>query len=171
MTTNACREFESRLTRAADDATIEAADRASLDAHLRTCAACRAALADQRAVRDALAARPPLRAQPDFAFRVVAAIEADRSWLDRLDFRVWTWRLVPVAAALSLAAWMTVHDARTAAPSASTPGATASADATFDGDLPVSAALWDTSVSDTTLLSLMLRASANDKLADSYKER
>jgi len=166
MTTDACREFESWLARAADDA-IEAGDQAALDAHVRTCAACRTALADQRAVREALAVRPPLRAHPDFANRVAAAIEADRSWLDRLDFRVWTWRLVPVAAALSLVTWVVVaQNAGTA-----TTAVTTSADATVDADLPVSAALWDESVSDTSLLSLMLRASANDKLADSYKER
>lgn len=165
MTTETCREFESLLARAADDA-LDAGDRTALDAHLRACAACRAALADQRAVREALAARPPLRAQPDFAARVTAAIEADRSWLDRLDFRVWTWRLVPVAAALSLVTWMVIHGA------GATPAQVATAtDATIGGDLPVAAALWDSSISDTDVLSLMLRASATDKLADTYKER
>lgn len=163
MTTDACREFESLLVRAADGA-LEAGDQAALNTHLRECAACRAALADQRAVRDALSARPPLRAQPDFAIRVEAAIEADRSWLDRLDFRTWTWRLVPVAAALSLVTWVVIN-------SAGATTTTSTGGTTIDADLPVSAALWDESVSDTTLLSLMLRASANDKLADSYKER
>lgn len=165
MITKACQEFESRLVRAADGA-LDAGDQIALDAHLHVCGACRAALADQRAVRQALAARPTLRAQPDFASRVAAAIEADQSWLDRLDFRAWTWRLVPVAAALSFVTWMVVRGAATAA----TPGPT-STDAAIDADLPVAAALWDPSVSDTAVLSLMLRASANDKLADSYKER
>ncbi len=165
MITDACQKFESLLVRAADGP-LDTGDQIALDAHLRGCDACRAALADQRAVRDALAARPPLRAQPDFAVRVAAAIEADRSWLDRLDFRVWTWRLVPVAAALSLVTWMVVGTAGTAI----TPAATAT-DTAIDADLPVAAALWDASVSDTAVLSLMLRASANDKLADSYKER
>lgn len=167
MTTDACRECESLLVRAADGA-LEVGDQAALDAHLRECAACRAALTDQRAVRDAFTARPPLRAQPDFAIRVAAAIEADRSWLDRLDFRVWTWRLVPVAAALSLVTWVVIHGAGA---TTTTPASTGTDSASIDADLPVSAALWDESVSDTTLLSLMLRASANDKLADSYKER
>jgi predicted anti-sigma-YlaC factor YlaD len=168
MTTDACREFESLLVRAADGL-LDANDETALDAHLRTCAACRAALADQHAVREALIARPPLRAQPDFAARVTAAIEAERSWLDRLDFRVWTWRLVPVAAALSLVAWVVVRNATPMG--TSTPATAASTDASLSGDLPVAAALWDSSVSDTAVLSLMLRASASDKLADSYKER
>jgi anti-sigma factor RsiW len=166
MTLDACREFESLLVRAADDA-LDDAGQAALDAHLATCAACRTALADQRLVRSSLAARPPLRAQPDFAARVDAAIEADRSWLDRLDFRTWTWRLAPVAAAMSLVTWAVLRGSAGAA--MDTPAATAAS--AFDGDLPVAAALWDDSVSDASLLSLMFRASANDTLADSLKER
>lgn len=169
MTTDACREFESSILRAAEG-TLDAGDQAALDAHVRTCAACRAALADQGAVRRVLAARPALRAQPDFAVRVAAAIEADRSWIERLDFRVWTWRLVPVAAALSLVTWVVLHDV---SPSSTATSATATtADAAVGSDVPVSAALWDSSVSDTAVLSLMMRASADDKLADSInKER
>jgi anti-sigma factor RsiW len=170
MTTDPCRENEGLLARAADGA-LEAAEEAALQAHLETCANCRAALAEQRAVRDALAARPILYAQPDFAARVAAAIEADRSWLDRLDFRVWTWRLVPVAAALSLAAWFTVQ--ATAAQRATPTAATTTASTTWaaSSDLPVAAALWDSSISDADVLSLMLTSSAGDRLADSYKER
>jgi anti-sigma factor RsiW len=168
MTTDACREFESSIARAADE-TLGAGEQAALDAHLRTCAACQAALADQRAVRAVLAARPVLRAQPGFADRVTAAIDADRSWLGRLDFRVWTWRLVPVAAALMLVTWVVLRDANgttgTTAPTTNATGETALA-----SDLPVAAALWDSSMSDTAVLSLMLRANANDKLADSIKE-
>jgi predicted anti-sigma-YlaC factor YlaD len=165
MTTDACRAFESLLVRAAD-AGLDASQQTVLDAHLVTCAACRAALADQRLAREALAARPPLRAQPDFAARVAAAIDADRSWLDRLDFRAWTWRLAPVAAALSLVTWVVLQSAGAATDTPASSSAT-----TFDGDLPVAAALWDESVSDSSLLSLMFRASANDRLADSLKER
>jgi predicted anti-sigma-YlaC factor YlaD len=170
MTIEACREYESLLVRAADGP-LEAGDQVRLDAHLAACGACRAALEDQRAVREALAARPILRAQPDFAVRVTAAIDADRSWLDRLDFRVWTWRLVPVAAALSLVAWVVVQSSTAVITTPSAGAATATSASALAGDLPVSAALWDSSVSDTALLSLMMRASANDTLADTYKER
>ena len=107
--------------------------------------------------------RPPRYAPPDFAMRVTSAIEADRSWLDRLDFRMWTWRLVPVAAALSVVTWFVANNI--------TATDLMSPDAAAAADVPVAAALWDDSVSDTVLLSLMLRAGANDSLADSYKER
>ena len=96
-----------------------------------------------------------------------AAIAADRSWLDRLDFRAWTWRLAPVAAALLLVTWVVLRGTG----SATTDTPAVSAGSSFDGDLPVAVALWDDSVSESSLLSLMLRASANDRLADSLKER
>jgi anti-sigma factor RsiW len=169
MTIEACREYESLLVRAADGS-LDAADRSRLDAHLATCNACRAALDDQRAGHEALASRPIVRAQPDFAMRVAAAIEADRSWLDRLDFRIWTWRLAPVAAALALVAWTVVRSSATAI-ATSPASATGTAVSAFAGDLPVATALWDSSVSDTALLSLMMRANADDRLADTYKER
>ena len=171
-TTDPCAAFESLLVRAADDS-LDAAEHARLDAHLSTCAACRQALADQRAVRDALVARPPLRARPEFSFAVMRAIESERegSWLYLLDFRQWTWRLAPVAAALSLATWMVLLQfPATTTGSLETTSAYATA-AAFDEELPVSAALWQESVSDVSVLSLMLRASADDKLADTYKER
>lgn len=154
----ACQEFESLLARAADGALNEA-DHGRLDLHLAGCDGCRRALADQRAVRDALQSRPVLRDRPEFAVAVMAAIEAERSWLERLDFRRWTWRLAPVAAALSLIAWAAVQA-----------GSSDAAGAAFDENLPVSAALWQDSVSDVSVLSLMLRAGADDRLADSYKE-
>jgi len=161
--TDSCPDFESLLARSADGA-LDAHDEATLASHLATCAGCRGALADQRAVREALAARPLAYARPDFARRVAQAIDADRSWLDRLDFRAWTWRLAPVAAALSLATWLVVQNtAASLSPSAT--------DTSGDSDLPVAAALWDESVSDTSMLSLMLRAGANDRLAETYKER
>ena len=161
---DACRTFERWLARAADG-TLEPLAQVRLDAHLASCADCRAALAAQQAVRGVLASRTPDRARAGFVDRVTAAIEADRSWLSWLDFRAWTWRLVPVAGALSLAAWFVVQSPASSAVTSTT------TDATTDADLPVAAALWDPSVSDTSVLSLMLRASANDRLADSYKER
>lgn len=167
MTRTDCGQFESLLARAADEA-LDEADRARLDAHLSGCAECRGALADQLAVRQALQSRPALRAQPDFAVRVMQVIDAEqRPWLGWLDFRQWTWRLAPVAAALLVAALAVVQ----LAPASSETASGVTADAAFDSTLPVSAALWQESMTDTSVLSLMLRASADDRLADAYKER
>ena len=160
---DACRNFEGWLARSADGA-LNANDQARLDLHLDSCADCRAALTDQQAARAMLLAHPVTNAPSDFARRVLAGIDNPSWWLDRLDFRVWTWRLLPVAGALSLAAWLLVQPVSVAEP--------ASIDsANLANDLPVVAALWDASVSDTAMLSLMLSASATDRLSDTYRER
>ena len=105
-----------------------------------------------------LASRPPLEASPAFRVRVRELIEEEqaRSLVTLLDFRRWTWRLAPVAAALAIAA--TVGVTRTAVtedPALMTETA---------AELPVSAAWYSTNVSDSSLLSLMLQANADDRL-------
>jgi anti-sigma factor RsiW len=170
MTRQDCRPFESLLVRAADGG-LNDADRTRLEAHVAGCDACRESLADQIAVRQALQARPALGAGPDFSVRVMTAIEAQDSrfgWLDWLDFRQWTWRLAPVAGALLVAAAAVTQLAPAPSDATSTAAAT---DAPFDASLPVSAALWQDSLTDTSVLSLMLSASADDRLTDAYKER
>jgi anti-sigma factor RsiW len=170
MTREDCRPFESLLVRAADGV-LNDADRTRLESHVAGCEACRESLAVQIAVRQTLQARPAFAARPDFSARVMIAIEAQDpqvGWLDWLDFRRWTWRLAPVAGALLVAAAAAINLAPASSGATSSPAAT---DAAFDASLPVSAALWQDSLTDTTVLSLMLSASADDRLTDAYKER
>jgi predicted anti-sigma-YlaC factor YlaD len=154
---NPCPGFDERLALAAelDEQTLDP----SLAAHLAACPDCRAALAAQRGVRAMLLARPPLTASPALRVRVREAIEREQSWTSVIDFRRWTWRLFPVAAAIALAtafgAWQLTPDANgTAAPL---------------GDLTASAALYTSDVPDSSVLSLMLRAQPDAQLA-SYLE-
>jgi anti-sigma factor RsiW len=63
MNRTPCPDFELLLARAADESLADP-DRARLEAHLVTCQNCRDALADQKAIREALLDRPALRAQP-----------------------------------------------------------------------------------------------------------
>ncbi len=84
-----CQQAEPLLARAADG-TLDAARRADLDAHLDACGDCRCALDAQRAVRDLLAARPPLPVPVGFATRVMAGLPNRPAvpvagWLDILD--------------------------------------------------------------------------------------
>lgn len=168
MTDN-CAAFTSALVRAADGS-ASAQEQSQLEAHLATCAGCAAALADQRAVHAWLSSDLAEVAGASLGFdtRVMAAVRAEaqsraRSWLDSLDFRRWTFRLVPVAAALALAAM--VVSGTEASGEIDTPVTnTATADTT-----PVSSALWSDSVSGSSLLSLMLSASADDAL-DTYRK-
>lgn len=147
-------------------------DDARLNAHLAGCPSCRAALADQRAMRELLQAYPEHGASLGFDGRVMAAIRAEaegraRTWLNSLDFRRWTWRLVPVAAALALASVMvSERDTTGATVDEANATTTASADA-----LPVSSALWSESVNESSLLSLMLTANADDTLSKYRKDQ
>lgn len=75
-----------------------------LEAHLDGCPACREAAGGQRDVAALLAARPDAAPPLGFATRVMAHLDAPPTWLDVINWRRWTVRLAPVAAALLVVA-------------------------------------------------------------------
>lgn len=157
MTTQ-CDDFIPSLVRAADGALPES-ERAALDAHLLTCAACAEALADQRAMRQALTALAAEPATSAVGARVMASLRAEAgaaapSWIDALDFRRWTWRLVPVAAALALVA---ASVARTSADAGDATPAVVSTGT----ERPASSALVTGDVTGDELLLLLLNGTAD----------
>jgi anti-sigma factor RsiW len=160
MTTDPCPDFVPLVVHAADDSLSDATERARLDRHLATCAACRMALGSQRESRAWLTGRLPVQASPALRARVRLAIDQEQETfaVAGIDFRRWTWRLVPIAAACALAAVWGVARTGVGTEPADSPS------------LPVSAALFSEEASDTSILSLMLRASADDALADYWKE-
>lgn len=163
--TTGCDAFESLLARAAEapDAwPLSDGDRARLAAHLAACAGCREALEAQASVRALLASRPPVMASASFRARVRQAVEAEArpALADLIDFRRWTWRLVPVAAVMVIAATLGLVQTTASFETASA-GETMTESAAA---LPVSAALYSTNVTDENLLGLMLGASADDTL-------
>jgi anti-sigma factor RsiW len=159
-------EFERLIVRGADGL-LDAAEREALDRHLTTCDNCRAALAAQTLVRTSLQLRPALEASPAFYARVTSAMRAPASWVDSLDFRRWTWRLAPVAAALVIAV---VAFAGLSMRTDTTASSAEIQTASIAGDQPVSSALWSSSMSDDSVLSLMLRANADDALSRHVSE-
>ena len=169
--TDHCTAFTSLLVRVADG-TASAQEQSQLHAHIASCPSCAAALDDQRGVRAWLQSQPQTGASLGFDTRVMASIRAEadgraRGWLDSLDFRRWTWRLVPVAAALALVA---VSVTRTDA-SGQTGTTSAAGGASATDTLPVSSALWSDTVSESSLLSLMLSANADDTLGTHRKDQ
>jgi len=58
---------------------------------------------DQETVAAVLRSTPPPDVPGDFLARVNARIDATAGWLGLADFRTWTLRLAPAAAALALA--------------------------------------------------------------------
>jgi anti-sigma factor RsiW len=150
---------ESQLVRAADGS-LDAADRAALDPHLASCDPCRAELDAQTSAHRALAARAiePVR---DLSAAIRATLEAERPWIERLNWRRLSLRVAPIAAALTLAAFFLVRTTDTSA--------TASAAATTGHS--VASALWSGEVTDDQLLTLVLSARPDDALSAYVQEK
>jgi anti-sigma factor RsiW len=160
-----CKDAGPMIAAAADDA-LEPARRAHLDAHVGACPACRAALVDQRMVRTVLSSMPASAPSPNFLARVNARIDEASGWFGLTDFRVWTLRLVPAAAALALVGFLGLPAALGITTSSDTPAKqTAQApDARVTGATfsPASLADWQRDVTPDALLDAALRTSAGE---------
>jgi hypothetical protein len=102
-----CQQVVSLLARRADDVdALDAAVRAEVDTHVAGCRACQVELEAQRDVAACLRARPADRVSPQFAARMAARLDEASGWFGIADWRAWTLRLAPVAAALALATYL-----------------------------------------------------------------
>jgi len=157
MTTDVCPDMLALIVRAADGSLDEQGSHL-LAAHTSTCATCREALASQVLVHDLLAAPRSVATSAGFTARVMAALGRE-SWMEVFDFRRWTWRLAPVAAAVAVAAYAVLGSARarSAGTSAIVP------------DVPVASALMSDAVDQHELVSLMLFASPDESLTSALK--
>lgn len=103
-----CEQLAPYLVRLSDGpetiaGSIDEATLARLEAHLASCATCRDALETQRAVASVLRTRPADRVSPGFSNRLAVRLDEASGWFGIADWRAWTLRLAPVAAALALA--------------------------------------------------------------------
>ncbi len=152
--------FEHQIAQSADDS-LAPEVRQALDAHLATCEPCRALLAEQRHVRAVLAGRPVVAVR-DLSAAVRATLEAERSWIDRLNinWRMWSLRVAPAAVALAAVAIMLVRSVDATSTDAAETAIVAASDAS------VASALWSEDVSEETLFNLFLRANPDDALSN-----
>jgi hypothetical protein len=109
---------------------------------------------DQTRVTAVLASMPPPDVPADFVSRVNARIDETAGWFGLADFRLWTLRLVPAAAALALIAVLWPAS-QTIAPAPST-----AVSETAAGFSPASASDWQQDVSGETLLAAALHGAA-----------
>jgi anti-sigma factor RsiW len=99
-----CKEAAPFIARFADAAgSLDEATRATINAHVQACASCRTALETQRSVAAWLRSRPADELSPEFSARLAQRLDEASGWFGIADWRVWTLRLAPVAAALALA--------------------------------------------------------------------
>jgi anti-sigma factor RsiW len=178
-----CPERVPLLVRAADG-TLDAAEHAALEAHLDECVRCREAFEGQRLARAGLMSWSPAAAPSDFVARVLHDVDAHESWLDRWDFRRWTWRLAPLATAAAVAmsivvgrtdvsyADATSTDSIVETTGAETSGAGAGAEgAEMTGDdVTVAAAILSDDLSGDDVLGLLLTAEADQPIGEALEE-
>ena len=141
---------------------LDAADQDRVARHLAQCEGCRQELESQAAVAAILASRPLAEAPRGFAGRVMAELDPAPNWLDMLNWRVWTFRLAPVAAALVLVAALGFGPTEAAEPLEFTDLV---ADWVADEDggaLPPASVFWQDEVGDDTLLEAVLTATAGE---------
>lgn len=150
---------ESEFVRVADGS-LESGDVSALDvaAHVASCESCRAEVEAQLVARRALLARPiaPVR---DLSAAIRATLDAERPWIERLNWRRLSLRVAPVAAALTIAALLLVRTPDAATPAPQTAGHS------------VASALWSGEVTDDQLLALVLNARPDDALASYVQEK
>jgi hypothetical protein len=105
---------------------------------------------DQALIASLLASTPPPEVSAGFLSHVNARIDESSGWFGLADFRVWTLRLTPLAAALALIAILWPGAAATTTTS-SPPAAAPAADFS-----PASAIDWQEDVSADALLAAAL---------------
>jgi hypothetical protein len=102
-----CADIAPFIARRADaPETLDATTLRAVDSHVAGCAACRAALDEQRAVAGMLRMRPANNVSVRFSAQLSARLEDASGWFGIADWRRWTLRLTPVAAALALATYL-----------------------------------------------------------------
>ena len=131
-----------------------------LEAHLDTCPACREAAAGQDGVAAVLSARPDAGPPLGFATRVMAHLDSPPTWLDVINWRRWTVRLAPVAAALLVVAAVGLGPAEAVEPIEFSDLVTDWVEA--DGTPPEYSLLWRDDVADDTLLEAVLTANPDE---------
>ncbi len=111
---------------------------------------------DHDKVAALLASIPPPAVPANFVARVNARIDAAEGWFAVADFRAWTLRLAPLAAALGLIAvlWPGTATTTSSSPSTETPSADFS---------PASATDWQQDVSADALLAAALTRSEHGR--------
>ena len=127
-----------------------------LEAHLAGCPACREAAGGQDDVTAVLSARPDAAAPLGFATRVMARLDGPPTWLDVINWRRWTVRLAPVAAALLVAAGVGLRPAAAVEPIEFSDLVTDWVEVDDAAGPAALSLLWQEEVSDDTLLEAVL---------------
>ena len=147
-----CDDARALIARRADESSDEGVN-AALDAHVASCADCRVILEAQREVVAVLRSRPLAPVSAMFSQRLASRLDEVSGWFGIADWRIWTFRVAPIAAAIALMALLTSGPARTQTSSPITidEWARSGLDSTS-----VSSMLWQKEVTPESLLESMV---------------
>ena len=143
---------------------LEGDEARRLERHLEQCETCRETIEAQRSVSAVLSARPVAEAPLGFTSRVMTNLAVAPGWVDVLNWRVWTFRLAPVAAALVVVAALGFEPTEAAAPlefSDLVAGWVVEEEEDAE-TLPAFSLLWQDEVTDDTLLEAVLTADPDE---------
>ena len=101
-----CGDAARLMVRRADGDALDERTSAALEAHLAICASCQAELDSQRNVVAILRSRPVDSLSLQFASQLAQRLDDVSGWFGIADWRAWTFRLSPLAAALALVAFL-----------------------------------------------------------------
>lgn len=135
---------------------LDAVDAERPEAHLDDYAACREAAGGQDDVAAVLSARPDAAPPLGFATRVMAHLDGPPTWLDVINWRRWTVRLAPVAAALLVAAGVGLRPAAAVEPIEFSELVTGWVGVEDAAGPPALSLLWQEEVTDDALLEAVL---------------
>jgi hypothetical protein len=154
-----CDDARRMIARRADESGDVGSD-AALDAHVSSCAGCHAALQEQREVVAVLRSRPLVPVSATFSQRLAARLDEASGWFGIADWRIWTFRVAPIAAALALVALLTSSATQTqTSPSSTHASSTVTIDEWARSGLDasrVSSMLWQKEVTTESLLESMV---------------
>jgi anti-sigma factor RsiW len=155
------------------DGRLGAAARAAIETHLAACAQCRAEADGQRAVGALLASRPAAAVSASFDARLRERLRAESGWLGVADFRWLAARVVPVAAALLIAAGVVTSRSATsaAADQVSFSQVVESWATGGTARVPAASLLWKEDVSQDSALLAVLAAPADAAYTGQSDER
>ena len=156
-----CDDIEPLLLRSLEGR-LEADEGHQLERHLAQCDACRETLKAHRRVAAVLSSRPAADVPLGFSGRVMVNIEPVSGWMEALNWRAWTFRLVPVAAALVVVAVLGFGSTEAAEPLEFSDLVAEWVIEENGEGLPAFSLFWQEEVTDDTLLEAVLTANPDE---------
>ena len=161
-----CDEIAPLIARGADGI-LDGDQQQVVARHLETCSACREMLEEQQLVARMLSQRPDVDPPVGLVGRVITSVDASPTWFDVVNWRVWTFRLAPVAVALLVIASLNLGPSTQVEPAELLDLATGWLGDDTAEELPAFSLFWQEDATDDALLDAVLTAEPDERVTGS----